>query len=85
MKKSDDYSMIININSVAGHKVPFFSDGQQSNVYHGTKHAVTATTEILRQELIALKNDKIRVSVRIVRFLREITLSKNISNSFPEP
>jgi NADP-dependent 3-hydroxy acid dehydrogenase YdfG len=39
-------------------------EGQEANVYHGTKHAVKATTEILRQELIALKNDKIRVSVR---------------------
>ncbi|XP_070498043.1 farnesol dehydrogenase-like [Chironomus tepperi] len=62
MKKSEDYSMIININSVAGHRVPFFSEGQESNVYHGTKYAITATTEILRQELIAMKNDKIRVS-----------------------
>lgn len=38
-------------------------DGQKANVYHGTKHAVTATTEILRQELIAMENDKIRVAV----------------------
>lgn len=71
MKKSDDYSMIININSVAGHQVPYFNEGQETNVYHGTKFAVTATTEVLRQELIALKNDKIRVSVSIFGILEE--------------
>lgn len=65
MKKSDDYSLIVNINSIAGHKVPFpaHSDGQQANVYHATKHAVTAVSEILRQELIFMKNEKIRVTV----------------------
>lgn len=65
MKKTDDYGMIININSIAGHKVPYMrkDDGQHGNVYHGTKHAVTATTEILRQELIAMENNKIRVTV----------------------
>lgn len=64
MKKLDDYGYIININSIAGHVVPFPADGiSRSNVYHGTKHAVTATTEILRQELVCMKNHKIRVSV----------------------
>lgn len=48
MVKNDDYGMIVNINSVAGHCVPFPSNGEAiANVYHGTKHAVTATTEIL--------------------------------------
>ena len=64
MKKSDDYGYIININSILGHVLPFPTDEvSRSNVYSGTKHAVTATTEILRQELVCLKNDKIRVSV----------------------
>lgn len=69
MKKSDDYGIIININSVTGHKSINFmrsEDGQQGNVYYGTKHAVTATTEILRQELIAMKNNKIRVTVSLL-------------------
>lgn len=68
MKKSDDFCKIINICSITGHNVMSFMnnfEGQEANVYHGTKHAVKATTEILRQELIALKNDKIRVSVRL--------------------
>lgn len=64
MKKSNDYGMIVNINSNAGHKIPFPSNPNVShNVYHGTKFAVTATTEVLRQELICQENDKIRVTV----------------------
>lgn len=48
MLKNDDYGMIVNINSIAGHRVPFPATGEAvANVYHGTKHAVTATTEIL--------------------------------------
>ena len=67
MKKSENYGYIININSIAGHVTPFPADGvSRSNVYHGTKHAVTATTEVLRQELVCMKNDKIRVSVSIM-------------------
>ncbi len=65
INKSNDYGMIVNINSIAGHIVPFIKEGQTSNVYFGTKHAVTATTEVLRQELSHLKNDKIRVSVSL--------------------
>lgn len=66
MKSSNDYGMIINVNSNAGHKVPFPTNPSVShNVYHGTKHAVTATSEVLRQELICQENDKIRVSVMI--------------------
>ena len=61
--------MIVNINSVAGHNVPFMKEGQTSNVYNGTKHAVTATTEVLRQELIHMKKEKIRISVSFYLFL----------------
>lgn len=64
LKKSQDYGMIININSNAGHKVPFPTNKDVShNVYHGSKFAVTATSEVLRQELINMENDKIRVTV----------------------
>lgn len=68
MNKSNDYGMIVNINSISGHIVPFMKEGQSSNVYNGTKYAVTATTEILRQELIHMKKEKIRISVRIFDF-----------------
>lgn len=64
MKRSNDHGMIININSNAGHKIPFpMSPNVSHNVYHGTKFAVTATSEVLRQELICQDNDKIRVTV----------------------
>lgn len=68
MKASNDYGMIINVNSNAGHKIPFpMSTNISHNVYHGTKFAVTATSEVLRQELICQENDKIRVTV-IMKF-----------------
>lgn len=63
IKKSNDYGMIININSTAGHRVFFPPNGLSYNVYPGTKHAVSATSEVLRQELIHQKNDKVRVTV----------------------
>lgn len=64
MKRSNDHGMIININSNAGHKIPFpMNPNISHNVYHGTKFAVTATSEVLRQELICQENDKIRVTV----------------------
>lgn len=47
MKKSNDYGIIVNVNSNAGHKIPFpFSKDMSHNVYHGTKFAVTATSEV---------------------------------------
>ena len=61
IKKSDDYGMIVNINSILGHLIPFAPE-PRTNLYSPTKHAVTAVTEVLRQELIAQNNEKIRVS-----------------------
>lgn len=58
MKKSNDYGIIININSIAGHSV--YAGLNISNLYSPTKHALTAFSEIIRQELIG--NEKIRVS-----------------------
>lgn len=62
IKKSNNYGFIININSIAGQSVTFI-DGMKFNVYPATKHAVRATLEVLRQELISMKNNTIRVSV----------------------
>lgn len=59
IKKTNDFGMIININSIAGHSIPF---GKGVNVYAPTKHAMTAMSEVLRQELVTLNNSKIRVS-----------------------
>jgi NADP-dependent 3-hydroxy acid dehydrogenase YdfG len=66
IKKSNDYGMIININSNAGHRIFFPAPGVSHNVYHGTKFAVTATSEVLRQELIMQENDKVRVTVSVL-------------------
>lgn len=63
MKKSDDYGLIININSVAGHAVPFL--GIPLGVYPASKYAVTALTETIRQELIIYDNKKIRITVSL--------------------
>ncbi|KAJ3660793.1 hypothetical protein Zmor_005224 [Zophobas morio] len=48
MKANKIDGHIVHINSIAGHKVPFF---EKVNVYPASKHAVTALTETLRQEL----------------------------------
>lgn len=50
IKKFNDFGMIININSVVGHKVPFIA--MNLNIYPPTKFALTAFSEVLRQELI---------------------------------
>jgi NADP+-dependent farnesol dehydrogenase len=61
IKKSEDYGMVININSILGHVNPF-TPTATLNVYAPTKFAVTAVSEVLRQELIVQGNKKIRVS-----------------------
>lgn len=61
MSESNDYGLIININSVAGHTIPFVSFSM--NVYSSTKYAVTALTESIRQELYRKGNKKIRIAV----------------------
>lgn len=50
---------IVHINSYAGHCVPNFPG---MNIYPATKHAVTALTETLRQELNSI-GSKIKISV----------------------
>ena len=61
MKKSDDYGLIININSITGHYVPIM--GTSTNVYPATKFAITGLSESLRHELIYSDNKKIRITV----------------------
>ena len=59
MKASNDYGFIVNVSSVAGHSIPF---PNFLNVYPATKHAVTAYSEIISQELIVNNYDKIRMT-----------------------
>lgn len=58
MKRASFDGHIININSIAGHYVPF---ADMFNVYPGTKHAITAFTETLANEL-AYFNSKIKIT-----------------------
>jgi NADP+-dependent farnesol dehydrogenase len=60
MKKTDEHGMVVNIGSIVGHSVPFRPNSL--NIYAPTKYAVTAISEVLRQELIIQENSKIRVS-----------------------
>lgn len=61
MRETDVSGHIVNINSIAGHKVVNMSPNDY-NMYAPSKHGVTAFTEVLRQELIHFKT-KIKVSV----------------------
>lgn len=62
--KRRDYGYVININSITGHFVPFPTEDVASyNVYAASKYGVTATNEVLRQELTCSEyKDKIRVT-----------------------
>jgi len=56
-----DNGHIIHINSIAGHAVPNTPGEPMFSVYPASKHAVTALTETVRQELRFLKS-KIRIT-----------------------
>lgn len=63
MKKSNDYCMIINVTSIAAHSTLCFFG--QINVCGASKFASRVTSEALRQELVMLDDNKLRVSVII--------------------
>lgn len=64
MKKRNVNGHIIHINSCAGHKIPYFVGVYPSfNIYPSTKFAVTAMTEVMRQELQNF-GTKVKVTVR---------------------
>lgn len=65
MKKRGDGHVVL-MNSVLGHNIPYFVGNLSSfNVYPPAKHAVTAMTEVLRQEFQAL-GTKIKITVSVI-------------------
>lgn len=60
IKQSNDYGLIVNFCSIAGHQVTPF--GNPFMTYSPTKHAVKAFSEVLRQELIVTGDEKVRVT-----------------------
>lgn len=69
MQENNIEGHIVHINSIAGHKVPKFSN---INVYSASKYAVTSLTETLRQELNTLKS-KIKVTVLYIITFKQAT------------
>lgn len=59
-RKVDDGHIVI-VNSVAGHSVPNVP-GFSFNMYAPSKHAITALTEVLRQEFL-IKGTKTKITV----------------------
>lgn len=68
MKSPGNPGYIININSISGHSTAFPAE-YAINVYPGTKHAVTAITDVVRRELTFLKNKDIKITVSKISFV----------------
>lgn len=64
MKRRSTAGHIININSIVGHSLPYSVEALISsyNMYAPSKHAVTAITEVTRQEML---NDKSKVKITV--------------------
>lgn len=64
MKTRGNPGHIIIISSVAGHSVPYFVTGPTGsmNIYPPSKYAITALSEVVRQELL-MEKTKIKITV----------------------
>lgn len=80
MRKRNVDGHIVHINSCAGHKIPYFVGLYPSfNIYPSTKYAVTAMTEVMRQELQTF-NTKIKVTVCTLHRKHKHITSKTFKN-----
>lgn len=61
MEARGSYGYIVNLNSVYGHYIAPIRQ-MHVGVYPGTKYAITATSEVMRRELIRMENTKVRVT-----------------------
>lgn len=59
---------IIIINSIAGHSVPKIPEMGSFNMYAPSKYAVTAMTEVLRQEFL-MEGNAVKITVLFLIFL----------------
>ncbi|XP_057657859.1 farnesol dehydrogenase-like [Diorhabda carinulata] len=81
MKENKIDGHIININSIAGHKI---TQNFQLNLYGSTKHALTVLTEILRLEL-AQQGSKIKISSVSPGAVKTDMLAKAASSTSMSP
>jgi NADP+-dependent farnesol dehydrogenase len=71
--KGNHIGHIVNINSILGHKVHACVPGSKplNGMYPASKHAVTAITECVRQELLYL-DTKVKITVcQFVQFVKK--------------
>lgn len=81
MKKSDDPSIIININSSLGHHVSYMD--YSLGIYPATKFGVRAFSETARQELIHSRNTKIRISSISPGLIKTAMTADDFFDNFP--
>lgn len=84
MKRHEVDGHIVIINSVLGHSVPYFKDRPSFNIYPSSKYALTAMTEVIRQELQTFET-KIKITVmntkKISSSRRDIKKISNVLQS----
>ncbi|CAG9803618.1 unnamed protein product [Chironomus riparius] len=81
MKKSDDPSIIVNINSSLGHHVSYMD--YSLGIYPATKFGVRAFSETARQELIYSGSMKIRISSISPGLIKTAMTADDFFNNFP--